>query len=49
MICELQAFQEPFIDVSIGGQSVPGGIPGVMLVWAVTAQGRVSICTINNK
>lgn len=41
MKCVIQAFQEPFIDVSIGGQHMPGGVQGVMLVWAVTAQGRV--------
>uniref|UniRef100_A0A182YKR0 Uncharacterized protein n=1 Tax=Anopheles stephensi TaxID=30069 RepID=A0A182YKR0_ANOST len=33
--------QEPFIDVSIGGANVPGASPGLLLVWAVTAHGRV--------
>lgn len=37
----MKVLQEPFIDVYIGGQNVSGGVPGVMLVWAVTAQGRV--------
>jgi hypothetical protein len=35
--------QEPFIAVAVGGQSVPGGNPGTLLVWAITAHGRVSI------
>ncbi|XP_060517887.1 tectonin beta-propeller repeat-containing protein isoform X2 [Cylas formicarius] len=35
------ATSEPFIDVSIGGQHVPGAEPGIMLVWAVTAHNRV--------
>lgn len=34
--------QEPFIAVAVGGQSVPGGNPGTLLVWAITAHGRVS-------
>ncbi|XP_038118862.1 tectonin beta-propeller repeat-containing protein [Culex quinquefasciatus] len=33
--------QEPFIDVAINGSSVPGAAPGLLLVWAVTAHGRV--------
>ncbi|XP_035793382.1 tectonin beta-propeller repeat-containing protein-like [Anopheles albimanus] len=33
--------QEPFIDVAIGGQNVPGAPAGLLLVWAVTAHGRV--------
>ncbi|XP_058061619.1 tectonin beta-propeller repeat-containing protein [Anopheles bellator] len=33
--------QEPFIDVSIGGSNVPGSPSGLLLVWAVTAHGRV--------
>jgi hypothetical protein len=36
--------QEPFIAVAVGGQSVPGGNPGTLLVWAITAHGRVSTC-----
>lgn len=34
--------QEPFIGVAVGGQCVPGGNPGNLLVWAITAHGRVS-------
>lgn len=26
----------------MGGQSIPGGNPGSLLVWAITAHGRVS-------
>ncbi|RZF34504.1 hypothetical protein LSTR_LSTR011746 [Laodelphax striatellus] len=33
--------KEPFIDVCVGGQSVPGSVAGSMQVWAVTAHGRV--------
>ncbi|XP_075220650.1 tectonin beta-propeller repeat-containing peroxin 23 isoform X2 [Lycorma delicatula] len=33
--------KEPFIDVCIGGQSVPGSVAGTLQVWAVTAHGRV--------
>ncbi|OWR45032.1 tectonin beta-propeller repeat-containing protein [Danaus plexippus] len=33
--------QEPFIDVSIGGNQVPHASPGTLSVWAITAQGRV--------
>ncbi|XP_026483040.1 tectonin beta-propeller repeat-containing protein-like [Ctenocephalides felis] len=33
--------QEPFIDVCIGGTELEGAAPGTLLVWAVTAQGRV--------
>jgi tectonin beta-propeller repeat-containing protein 1 len=35
-------FKEPFIDISIGGQSVAGAEPGTMIVWAVTSHNRVS-------
>ncbi|XP_055686263.1 tectonin beta-propeller repeat-containing protein isoform X2 [Lutzomyia longipalpis] len=35
--------QEPFIDVAIGGNNVPGAAPGMLLVWAITAHGRVMI------
>jgi len=28
--------------VAVGGQSVPGGNPGTLLVWAITVHGRVS-------
>lgn len=34
--------QEPFIDVAIGGHNIPGAAPGTLLVWAITAHGRVS-------
>ncbi|GLH00192.1 Tectonin beta-propeller repeat-containing protein [Gryllus bimaculatus] len=37
--------QEPFIDVAIGGQNIPGGNPGTLLVWAITAHGRVMFRT----
>ncbi|XP_038215394.1 tectonin beta-propeller repeat-containing protein [Zerene cesonia] len=33
--------QEPFIDVSIGGNHIPYCSPGSLSVWAITAQGRV--------
>lgn len=33
--------QEPFIDVSIGGNQIPYAPPGTLSVWAITAQGRV--------
>jgi tectonin beta-propeller repeat-containing protein 1 len=36
------ATSEPFIDISIGGQSVAGAEPGTMIVWAVTSHNRVS-------
>ena len=34
--------QEPFMDVAIGGTHVPAAAPGIRLVWAITAHGRVS-------
>lgn len=37
--------KEPFIDVAIGGTHVPNATPGLLLVWAITAHGRVSILT----
>ncbi|XP_041977667.1 tectonin beta-propeller repeat-containing protein [Aricia agestis] len=33
--------QEPFIDVSIGGNQIPYASAGTLSVWAITAQGRV--------
>ncbi|XP_063378138.1 tectonin beta-propeller repeat-containing protein isoform X2 [Cydia fagiglandana] len=33
--------QEPFIDVSIGGNQIPFAGPGTLSVWAITAHGRV--------
>ncbi|XP_059054276.1 tectonin beta-propeller repeat-containing protein [Achroia grisella] len=33
--------QEPFIDVSIGGNMIPYAAPGTLSVWAITAHGRV--------
>ncbi|XP_047527964.1 tectonin beta-propeller repeat-containing protein [Vanessa atalanta] len=33
--------QEPFIDVSIGGNQIPYASAGTLAVWAITAQGRV--------
>lgn len=35
--------KEPFIDISIGGNQMPGGNPGGLIVWAVTAYGRVPL------
>lgn len=35
--------KEPFIDVAIGGTNVPSAPPGLLLVWAITAHGRVSV------
>ena len=34
--------QEPFIDVAIGGTAVPDASAGSLIVWAITAHGRVS-------
>ncbi|KAF2895160.1 hypothetical protein ILUMI_11013 [Ignelater luminosus] len=39
------ATTEPFIDISVGGQSVMGAEPGTMLVWAVTSHNRVMFRT----
>lgn len=33
--------KEPFIDVAVGGNQMPGGSSGSLIVWAVTAHGRV--------
>ncbi|XP_015595651.1 tectonin beta-propeller repeat-containing protein [Cephus cinctus] len=33
--------KEPFIDVAVGGNQIPGGNPGGLVVWAVTAHGRI--------
>lgn len=33
--------KEPFIDVAIGGNQIPSGNSGELVVWAVTAHGRV--------
>ncbi|KZC04781.1 Tectonin beta-propeller repeat-containing protein, partial [Dufourea novaeangliae] len=33
--------KEPFIDISVGGNQIPGGNLGCLIVWAVTAHGRV--------
>lgn len=35
--------QEPFVDIAIGGFSVPDATPGSFCVWAITAHGRVSL------
>lgn len=32
---------EPFIDIAVGGNQIPGGEPDDCAVWAVTIQGRV--------
>lgn len=37
------ATQEPFIDISVGGGEVPGEDPDRLMVWAVTALGRVMV------
>lgn len=42
MIHEEWFLQEPFIDVAIGGNQIPGSNSGSLIVWAVTAHGRVS-------
>ncbi|XP_017786159.1 PREDICTED: tectonin beta-propeller repeat-containing protein [Nicrophorus vespilloides] len=39
------ATAEPFIDICIGGQSITGAEPGIMLVWAVTSHNRVMFRT----
>lgn len=39
------ATQEPFIDVAVGGQSLASIDEGSVLVWAVTAHGRVMFRT----
>ncbi len=33
--------QEPFIDVSVGGNEIPNGDPSELQVWTVTILGRV--------
>ncbi|CAH2237437.1 jg5570 [Pararge aegeria aegeria] len=33
--------QEPFIDITIGGNQIPYASPGTLSVWSITAQGRV--------
>ncbi|GAB6031582.1 tectonin beta-propeller repeat containing [Chamberlinius hualienensis] len=33
--------KEPFIDVTIGGQDVPGGDGDTLIVWTVTVLGRI--------
>lgn len=35
--------QEPFIDVSVGGTNVANAASGTMIVWAITAHGRVCL------
>nr|XP_012138100.1 PREDICTED: tectonin beta-propeller repeat-containing protein isoform X2 [Megachile rotundata] len=35
------ATKEPFIDITVGGNQIPGGSSGSLAVWAVTAHGRV--------
>lgn len=35
--------QEPFIDISVGGQTIAGAEPGIMVVWAVTSHNRVCV------
>lgn len=33
--------KEPFNDVAVGGTNIPNAAAGLMLVWAITAHGRV--------
>lgn len=35
--------QEPFTDVCIGGTNIPNAATGTLVVWAITAHGRVSL------
>ncbi|XP_053646773.1 tectonin beta-propeller repeat-containing protein isoform X2 [Cherax quadricarinatus] len=35
--------QEPFIDISVGGGEVPGEDPDKLMVWCVTALGRIMV------
>lgn len=33
--------KEPFNDIAVGGTNIPNATPGLLLVWAITAHGRV--------
>ncbi|TGZ54256.1 Tectonin beta-propeller repeat-containing protein [Temnothorax longispinosus] len=35
--------KEPFIDVAVGGNQMPGSSSGSLVVWAVTAHGRIKL------
>ena len=35
--------QEPFIDIAVGGGEVMGGEPDTLMVWGVTALGKVRV------
>ena len=36
---DLNQMPEPFIDVSSGGQHMPGAVAGFVAVWAITING----------
>lgn len=38
--------QEPFIDICVGGGEVPGDDPDNLMVWGITALGRVCCTTL---
>lgn len=38
--------QEPFIDICVGGGEVPGDDPDNLMVWGITALGRVCYTTL---
>ncbi|XP_064122930.1 tectonin beta-propeller repeat-containing protein 1-like isoform X2 [Macrobrachium nipponense] len=40
---EISSFKEPFIDISVGGGEVPGDDADKLMVWGVTALGRVMV------
>lgn len=48
LLLKFQIIQEPFIDVAIGGNQIPSGNSGELVVWAVTAHGRVKISLFAN-
>lgn len=36
------------MDITVGGNQIPGGNPGSLVVWAVTAHGRVLTKYLNH-
>ena len=36
---------DPFHDISVGGDQIPGQTQGFLSVWATTLTGRVSLST----
>lgn len=48
LVLKFQIFQEPFIDVAVGGHCLAGIDEGCVLVWAVTAHGRVCVVIQNH-